>query len=98
MRRRPLQLAGLYLLNVVALVVIVLLWSVVAPGASAPVALGFLVTELYLLLRVWTRLALAGAEVAFFQGALAHSGYAAAPLPVWPDSPTVEGLRNLTER
>ena len=52
---------------------------------------------MYLLLRIWTRLALAAAEVSFFQGELAHASYAAAPLPMWPDSPTVEGLRNLRQ-
>jgi hypothetical protein len=34
-------------------------------------------------------------EVVFFQGELAHAQYAALPEVVWPDSPSVEGLRRL---
>ena len=90
------RLSGLYLLNVVALTLVVAVWSMVAPAATAPPAMSFLLAQIYLLLRIWTRLALAAAEVSFFQAELAHATYSAAPLPNWPDSPTVEGLRNLT--
>jgi len=96
-RRRPVRLASLYLLNVLALAVVVIAWSAAAPGASTSPVAAFAAAQLYLLVRIWTRLALAAAEVAFFQGELAHAAYAAAPLPVWPDSPTVEGLRNLRQ-
>ena len=97
-RQRVVRLTGLYLLNVMTLGAIVLAWSLLAPGAGAPVALGFLAAQLYLVARVLTRLSLAASEVAFFQAELAHATYAASPLPVWPDSPTVEALRNLTSR
>jgi len=97
-RRRLVRLAGLYALTVAALGVIAVAWSAVAPGAATAPAVSFLAAQVYLLLRLWTRLALAAAEVAFFQGELAHDAYAAAPLRVWPDSPTVEGLRNLEPR
>jgi len=94
-RQRLVRVTGLYLLNVLVLAAVALGWFAVAPGATAPAWLAFLAAQIYLLLRLWTRLALGASEVAFFQAELAHAAYAAAPLPVWPDSPTVEGLRNL---
>jgi hypothetical protein len=33
-------------------------------------------------------------EIAFFQSALAHAEYTAAPTVVWPDSPAVEAVIN----
>ncbi len=96
-RRRLVRLSGLYLLHVLALALVLLAWLAAAPGATVSPAVAFLLTQMYLLLRIWTRLALAAAEVSFFQGELAHASYAAAPLPMWPDSPTVEGLRNLRQ-
>ncbi len=94
-RQRLVRVIGLYLLNVFVLAGVALAWFAVAPGATAPAWLAFLAAQIYLLLRLWTRLSLAAAEVSFFQAELAHADYAAAPLSVWPDSPTVEGLRNL---
>jgi hypothetical protein len=94
-RRRPLRIAALYGANVAALVVVLLFWFLAAPGATAAVWLAFLLAQIYLLLRLWTRLALAASLVVFFQGELAHVSYTAAPLPVWPDSPAAEALDNL---
>lgn len=42
------------------------------------------------------RLALAASQVVYFQHALAHAEYTAAPLPIWPDSPAAEAIENLT--
>jgi hypothetical protein len=57
-----------------------------------------LVAELYLLLRVWAKLAFMASEVVFFQGELAHAQYTAMPDPVWPDSPAAEAIENLTRQ
>jgi len=96
-RRRLVRLFGLYLLQILALALIAVVWYASAPGATTSPAAGLLAAQVYLLLRVWARLALAGAQVAFFQSDLAHASYAARPQPMWPDSPTVEGLRNLRQ-
>jgi hypothetical protein len=49
------------------------------------------------LARLWAKLAFMASEIAFFQGELAHAGYVAAPLPVWPDSPAVEALGRIRD-
>jgi hypothetical protein len=95
-RRRFFRTAGLYLVNAVAFLIILRLWLPVAPSAAVSPAMAFLVTEIYLVARIWARLAFMGSELAFFQGELAHAGYTAAPDPVWPDSPAAEAIDNLT--
>ena len=94
-RRRPFRVVGLYGLNVVAFLIILRLWLAAAPGADATPWFALLVTQIYLLARVWAKLAFMASEVAFFQGELAHAHYTAAPDPVWPDSPAVEAIDNL---
>jgi hypothetical protein len=95
MRRRPFRVAGLYLLNAVAFLVILRLWLQIAPSATAPTWLALLLTELYLLARVWAKLAFMASEIVFFQGELAHARYTAAPPLVWPESPAAEAIANL---
>jgi hypothetical protein len=95
-RRRPLRTTGLYLLNAVALLVILRLWLQTAPSASAAVWQALLITQIYLLGRIWAKLAFMASEVVFFQGELAHADYTALPLPIWPDSPAAEAIANLT--
>jgi hypothetical protein len=34
-------------------------------------------------------------EIALFQDSLAHAGYTAAPPAAWPESASVEAIRNL---
>lgn len=96
LRRRPFRAFGLYLLSALAALVVVRLWFTAAPPATAPVATAFLLTQVYLLLRVWSKLAWMAGEVVFFQGELAHATYTATPELVWPDSPAAEALENLT--
>jgi hypothetical protein len=95
-RRRPVRVAGLYLLNALALLVIVRVWLDAAPSAAAPTWSALLVTQLYLWFRLWAKLAFMASEVVFFQGELAHAGYTAAPLPLWPESPAAEAIGNLS--
>ena len=95
-RRRFLRVLGLYLLNIVAALVVLRLWLQVAPPADASVWIAFLIGQLYLLARIWAKLAFMASEVAFFQGELAHAGYTAAPVSRWPDSPSVEAIKNLS--
>jgi hypothetical protein len=94
-RRRPLGVSALYLVNIAAALVVMRLWLQTAPDATAPVWLALLGGQLYLVGRIWARLAFMASEVAFFQGELAHAGYTARPDPVWPESAGVEAIRNL---
>lgn len=94
-RRRFGRTLGLYVLNLVALAIILRLWLQVAPDAAAPAWLVLLVGQLYLLARIWARLSFIASEAVFFQGELAHAGYTAAPEPLWPDSPAAEAIVNL---
>jgi hypothetical protein len=43
------------------------------------------------------KFAVMGSLAAFFQSELAHAGYTAAPVLIWPDSPAAEGIRNLVQ-
>lgn len=94
-RRRFFRVAGLYLINVLALLVILRLWLQVAPSAGTAPWLALLIGQVYLLVRVWARLAFMASEAVYFQGELAHAGYTAAPEPIWPDSPAAEAIGNL---
>ncbi|MEO8070807.1 MAG: hypothetical protein ABI652_05360 [Acidobacteriota bacterium] len=94
-RRRAGRVIALYLVNVIALLIVGRLWMQVTPSAATPDWLAFLAAQAYLLARIWARLAFMASEVVFFQGELAHAQYTARPLVRWPDSPSVEGIRNL---
>lgn len=97
-RRRSPRVAALYLVNAAAFVLILWLWSGLAPRAGAETWWAFLLAELYLLLRIWARLAFLASEVAFFQGELAHAEYTALPEPLWPESPAAEAIENMARR
>jgi hypothetical protein len=86
-RRRVWRCAGLYLVNIVGLLVLARLWLQIAPGASEPDWRALLAAQVYLVARLWARLAFMASEVVFFQAELAHARYAAAPEVVWPDAP-----------
>lgn len=94
-RRRPGRLVWLLLLNVIGQIIIGRLWLQTAPGPASADWLAVGVMEVYLIARLAARLAFMASEVVFFQGELAHATYAAPPLPKWPDSASVEAIRNL---
>jgi hypothetical protein len=96
-RRHSTGVLGLYGLNAVAFLLLLAVYASVAPGAprsgaSMWIALGL--GELYIVGRHYLKLLFYASETAFFQGALAHAAYTAAPLPVWPDSPAAEMIVN----
>ena len=91
---------ALYALNIVTLIGI--LFAMIALAGSAltwmplwafPVAIAAA-----LLVHFICRLALAASQVVYFQHALAHADYTAAPLPMWPDSPSAEAIENLARQ
>ena len=95
--RRHRRAAYLYLLNASAFLLLVGLYALAVPGAPGAgiwmwITLG--VGQLYIVGRHYLKLLFYASEVAFFQGALAHAAYTAAPAVVWPDSPAAEAVLN----
>jgi hypothetical protein len=92
-RRNFSAVVSLYLLNGLLFLAVVIVYALVAPGAGSSgvgVWLGFAVSQLYLLARLWVRLVFFASETCLFQGRLAHAGYVAgAPVPR-PEPPIVE--------
>lgn len=96
-RRHAGSVFGLYLLNGVAFLFLVLIYALIAPGAPGSglsMWLVLLLGEVYIVARHYLKLLFYASETAFFQGALAHAGYTAAPSVVWPDSPAAESIAN----
>jgi hypothetical protein len=95
--RHSSAVAALYVMNVSAFLLVVIVYGVIAPGAprtglSAIAVLA--VGELYILARHYAKLVFYASETALFQNALAHAAYTAAPAVVWPDSPAAESIAN----
>ena len=92
--RHAVSVLGLYLLDLFAFVLVLLVYATVAPGAAGGFAawIGFLIGQLYIALRVAVRLLFTASEVALFQARLAHAGYTARPLARWPGSAASEAL------
>jgi hypothetical protein len=91
------QILGLYVLNALAFLLLVILYAAVVPGAPRSGVAMWLTLglgELYILGRHYLKLLFYSSQTAFFQGALAHAAYTAVPVPVWPDSPAAEMIGN----
>jgi hypothetical protein len=96
-RRHFLSVAGLYGLNAVAFLLLITAYAILAPGTARSgwsMWLAFGLGEVYILLRHYMKLLFYASETVFFQGALAHAAYTAAPPIVWPDSPAAEAIGN----
>jgi hypothetical protein len=94
-RRNAGAVAALYLLNGLLFVGVLGLYASVAPGAgpAGPVMwLGFAVSQMYLLGRLWVRLVFLASEVSLFQSRLAYTGYIAIPPVRLPEPAIVEQL------
>ena len=93
--RHPGHVFGLYGLNTVGFMALLVVWALVAPGTSRSglsVWAGFLVTQLYVATRLLMKLQFMASQTALFQAHLAHRSYTAAPAPVWPDSAAAEAI------
>jgi hypothetical protein len=87
---------SLYALNGGLFVVLLVVWSVLVPGAGGGRAsfwLGILLTQFYVLARLVLKLQFLASQTALFQASLAHAAYTAAPERIWPESPAVESIR-----
>jgi len=86
---------SLYFLNAVPFLIVLSTYAVVAPSAGGTgwsMWIGVLLGQVYILARVWVKLAFWASETALFQGRLAHATYIAASLSEWPDSPMAEQI------
>jgi hypothetical protein len=94
-RRHPATLR-LYLLNGLCFVLLALVYALVVPGmrTGTSIWLALVVGQLYIVLRHYVKLLFYASQTAFFQKALAHAAYTAAPPVVWPDSPAAESIGN----
>ena len=91
-RRNFASAVSLYLLNGVLFVALLFLYAVLAPGAGwsgAGIWVGFAISQLYLLARLWVRLVFFASEISLFQDRLAHAGYIASAPVARPDPPIV---------
>jgi hypothetical protein len=87
--------AGLYALNGLAFLGLVLAYALLAPGAPGAgwsMWVTFAIGQAYILGRHYLKLLFYASETAFFQHALAHAAYTASPTVVWPDSPAAEAI------
>ncbi|MBP1634638.1 MAG: hypothetical protein H6Q10_1212 [Acidobacteria bacterium] len=93
-KRHPVPVFGLYLLNGLLFVAVLAAYALVAPGARGGwfAWLGLVVTELYVLARLAVKLIFYASATSLFQRLLAHSEYTAAPVPRWPESPAAEAI------
>jgi hypothetical protein len=96
-RRHPGTLR-LYLLNGFVFLGLALIYALVAPGAPAGAAIwiAFGLGQIYILLRHYVKLLFYASQTSYFQGALAHASYTAAPPVVWPESPAAESIGQAT--
>ncbi|HKW02547.1 MAG TPA: hypothetical protein VJN96_22165 [Vicinamibacterales bacterium] len=95
LRRHAVAALGLSVMSLIAWKA--LNWAVVT--VMGPGGLSYLsVLLLVILISILAQMALAASEIVYFQHALAHADYTAAPLPIWPDSPAAEAIENLVEQ
>jgi hypothetical protein len=93
--RRPGATFGLYALNAVTFVVLLGVWSMIAPGVTGSgleMWLALTVGQLYVLARLLVKLQFLASQTALFQASLAHAAFTAAPPVSWPESPAAEAI------
>ena len=94
-RRRPVDTFGLYLINGLLFVAVLIGYAIVAPGPTGDglsVWAAFLVGQGYILVRLFAKLVFLASQTAYFQGQLAHADYVATPVHRWPESPAAEAI------
>ncbi|MDP2855997.1 MAG: hypothetical protein Q8N90_02625 [bacterium] len=85
----------LFVANFSAFALVVALYAIVAPGAGRSgtmMWIGFALSQLYILARLWVKLTFWASETALFQSRLAHAGYVARPVATWPESPAADAI------
>jgi hypothetical protein len=95
--RRRGRVAALYALNSAVFLMLIAVWSLVAPGAGVTIGIAFLAGQLFVLARLAMKLQFLASETALFQASLAHAGYTASPSAAWPESPSAELIARNSE-
>jgi hypothetical protein len=93
--RRPRATFGLYALNALTFVLLLVVWRVIAPGVTGSTIgmwLAFALGQLYVLARLLMKLQFIASQTALFQASLAHAVFTAAPAVSWPESPAAEAI------
>jgi hypothetical protein len=93
--RNPGAVIGLYAVNSLVFVLMLVVWALLAPGVGGTglsMWLAFAMGQVYVIVRLAMKLQFMASEIALFQRRLAHSAYTAAPAPVWPESPAAEAI------
>lgn len=93
-RRNAAAALGVYVVNALLFLGLLLIYALAAPRATAPALLTLAIGEVYILARHYLKLTFYASETALFQSRLAHAGYTAAPPLVWPESPDAEAIAN----
>ena len=92
-RRHPLDVLGLYFLNILLFWLALRLQDSVGAFALQAGPLPASAVVLPALVAAAISLQAAASSIALFQSRLAHAGYTAAPPPAWPESPAAEAIR-----
>lgn len=91
-RRQPIAVWSVYALDTMLFLLVIGVYYLAAPSATAPNLVAVMIGQGYILLRVAVRLQFVASQVSLFQGRLAHAGYVARPVPKWPDSPAAAAI------
>jgi hypothetical protein len=91
-KRQPIAAWALYKMNALLFLIVIALYYLLAPSATASNAVAFAIGQAYIVLRVVVRLQFVASQTALFQGRLAHAGYVARPVAKWPDSPAAAAI------
>jgi hypothetical protein len=86
----------LYAVDYAVFAALVGLYVMAGPGSVGFVSSMWgviLLNQAYVLARLWIMLIFWSSEAALFQGRLAHAGYVARRMPLWPDSPAAEAMQ-----
>jgi hypothetical protein len=87
--------AGVYALDTALFLLLMAVWSRIAPGVGAAGAgtwARFAFVEVFLVARVFLKLQFIASQTSLFQSRLAHARYMAVPTPLWPQSPNAEAI------
>jgi hypothetical protein len=94
-RNHPRQVISLFVLNSLTFLLVLAVWALIAPGAGGDgltMWLAFLLSQLYIVVRLLVKLQFMASGIALFQANLAHASYVSTLVPAWPDSPAAEAI------
>ena len=93
--RNRAAVTALYAMNLGIFLLALAAYAIAAPGGGGAGVMTWVavaVGQLYVLVRLWVKLAFWASGTALFQSRFGHAGYVARPQPKWPDSPAAEAI------